>query len=921
MTDKITFESLKTAFLDRENERQKLFIVDIAQYKDTYRSKKRKSVRVRMQGILDKIDENARRLSAGLMPLGYYEIAHIGHSVLHELYTSKAHLDVDKATLEVNKAMDARAKELHAREDYIESMAESFRPMIEDLAQPYKKNRSDISYSDMVQEGLQALMLVLRTKSNYRAGMLEREITRAVKGRYAELLTGELKFRHFHTFEEDISAFNDSSVVDIADKLDDMEGKRKKAINNILETLTVREQKAIELRYGLNDGTERTLDEIGDEFSVTRERARQILAKGIRRIKFTYERYSKLKEFVNVYQAENEPTLYVAPEKSMEELLKEIETEVETVTGKSMDEFRIYYNLSRDNFASMLSDAYPELTPFSKLALVKLCANEMQYMPDNSKYLQKPTSTEELKQTLARLGRKDQLTSREKRNLESTLSNMYFPLFLSDQQRCLDTLRTEASDISNSRQVRELFKKISEQFSKVASLNVEGVKTRLDLYQKVDVSILKDKDSFIIASEMGTGKTLEAITYSLARGARKVLVISTQSAVYSTWPSELRKHLSVAPSISIINGSIPHTQNTESQQWHLATYGTVRRHLDALQRMNFDLIVLDECHRINNRDTIQSSNVRALDSKYKLAISGSLFKNRRSELFAVLNWLFPETFYDSDRFMRQYAVTDEGMYQLQYELRNRMICRFKEQVISLPNVEHVHETALFDDKQQKEYNAMEDDFAKWYLSHNSGGNPFGTIVFAKLHALQRKAIEPKYQIIDEIISHIVDNEKEKVVIFTTYLNVVDQLIERYGSKYGFCKITGATQGQERVAQLEAIRNDPDKRLFIITSAGQESLDLSSVSRIIYVNKPLTYADEKQVLDRLHRRGQAKQVVASHIITTDSIDERIAKLTERKREEYKRTVHDAFYYDPKIHDDVEHNVRELVEELVSSRYKR
>lgn len=59
----------------------------------------------------------------------------------------------------------------------------------------------------------------------------------------------------------------------------------KKQIDEILRTLSDRERKVLELRFGLRDGVARTLEEVGHEFNVTRERIRQIEAKALRRMK------------------------------------------------------------------------------------------------------------------------------------------------------------------------------------------------------------------------------------------------------------------------------------------------------------------------------------------------------------------------------------------------------------------------------------------------------------------------------------------------------------------------------------------------------------------------------------------------------------------------------------------------------------
>ena len=67
----------------------------------------------------------------------------------------------------------------------------------------------------------------------------------------------------------------------------------------VLETLTDREQKVLRLRFGLDDGRPRTLEEVGREFNVTRERIRQIEAKALRKLRHP-SRSKKLKDYLDV---------------------------------------------------------------------------------------------------------------------------------------------------------------------------------------------------------------------------------------------------------------------------------------------------------------------------------------------------------------------------------------------------------------------------------------------------------------------------------------------------------------------------------------------------------------------------------------------------------------------------------------------
>lgn len=72
----------------------------------------------------------------------------------------------------------------------------------------------------------------------------------------------------------------------------------KEQLNEVLKTLTLREAKVLSLRFGLEDGHPRTLEEVGSEFGVTRERIRQIEAKALRKLRHP-SRSKKLKDFLD----------------------------------------------------------------------------------------------------------------------------------------------------------------------------------------------------------------------------------------------------------------------------------------------------------------------------------------------------------------------------------------------------------------------------------------------------------------------------------------------------------------------------------------------------------------------------------------------------------------------------------------------
>ena len=100
---------------------------------------------------------------------------------------------------------------------------------------------------------------------------------------------GEEDDSHLGDFIEDDNATAPSDVAAFT--------MLKEQLIGVLDTLTPREEKVLRLRYGIDDGRPRTLEEVGKEFNVTRERIRQIEAKALRKLRHP-SRSKKLKDFL-----------------------------------------------------------------------------------------------------------------------------------------------------------------------------------------------------------------------------------------------------------------------------------------------------------------------------------------------------------------------------------------------------------------------------------------------------------------------------------------------------------------------------------------------------------------------------------------------------------------------------------------------
>ncbi len=101
---------------------------------------------------------------------------------------------------------------------------------------------------------------------------------------------------HFGDFIEDKKAISPANAT--------LQSMLKDEIRNVLNTLDERERHILELRFGIHDGTTRTLEEVGSEFNVTRERVRQIESKALRKLRHP-TRSRRIKQFIDMAAKED----------------------------------------------------------------------------------------------------------------------------------------------------------------------------------------------------------------------------------------------------------------------------------------------------------------------------------------------------------------------------------------------------------------------------------------------------------------------------------------------------------------------------------------------------------------------------------------------------------------------------------------
>lgn len=794
-------------------------------------------------------------------------------------------------------------------------LVQYFIPDIVEIAKKNYTKSNNFTLQDIVHEGVISASHVINTRK-FNSIKIRGFVLDGVRQGIRNFLLREEVNRLIAAYDTEAL---DKTGVDTTDELRDILDKEtvENELARVLQSLPDRRMPLIlKARYSFHPLTFKKIAQ--GEIGGGAARMQQLEKKAISKIRNTW-RAEKLGALVrDIYGVE--PT---GKQVNETELIRDLER-LKRDLGSYPDEIMRRFGLNQKEFAKFLARVYPRLEGGTAIQLTTLSQEERKRINHqwDPTFVERCVNVRALKRTIRHLEKKKHvLESHEKVDLQDRVKELYFPLFISDSKKCISKLNQESIELSDSPELASLFQNAAAYFTNVLDLQIPELKAKLDNFQKVDVEILCRRNGYINANDMGTGKSIEAIAYALKKGLKKILIITTKSGACSVWPKELKKHLLEDPDIVFLNSESLKDDSifdVNDRTWYVSTYSAATRNIGKLRRAGFDLVILDECHKVNNSHTGQSAAILSLDPQSKLAISGSLFKNRRKELFPVLNWIWPDNFPNAEDFEERFCMFGKGrgLNALQYELRSRVVCRLKDEVLKLPPLKSHIVSVSSNDIFRHEYTEMEADFISWF--EKQGGDINDTFlsqaVFTKLHTLRTKAIEPKLLTIDKLVKEGI-KRGEKTVLYTTYVLQAEDFKKRY-EEYGVCYLEGRSTNYEREKAIREFEKDPNKKIFVVTSAGGESIDLTPAQRLIFVNKPLTYADEKQMVDRLHRRGQKDEVSVYHVTTEDTIEERIEKLIKRKKEEYKRVVIDGRAYTIKFFEETESsNIKELIEGMV------
>lgn len=210
-------------------------------------------------------------------------------------------------------------------------------------------------------------------------------------------------------------------------------------------------------------------------------------------------------------------------------------------------------------------------------------------------------------------------------------------------------------------------------------LRTSLLKTDLRPYQLDGIAFAVESGRAILADDMGLGKTIQGVGVAemLAQEANiaKVLVICPAS-VKSQWCAEIKRFSHRACQVVLGSASDRACQYNNGAFFTICNYEQVLRDILTIEKVSWDLIILDEGQRIKNWEALTSQTIKALKSPFAVMLTGTPLENRLEDLFSVVEFIDDRRLGPAFRFYNQHRVTTERGKVLGYknldELRKRL---------------------------------------------------------------------------------------------------------------------------------------------------------------------------------------------------------------------------------------------------------
>lgn len=427
-----------------------------------------------------------------------------------------------------------------------------------------------------------------------------------------------------------------------------------------------------------------------------------------------------------------------------------------------------------------------------------------------------------------------------------------------------------------------------------------------DSYQRAGVEYALPRKSTLIGDAPGLGKTIQAIGLANFLKCQKILIISP-GFLKVHWVREFEKWKILPLEIDYV----PDGKPAEFGHVVIINYELLKKHRDHLRRVNWDLLVVDEVHKIKNKRADRTreiwggikrngegkivervSPIRA--DKYVYLTGTPALNGKPKELWPLIQQCDPtglgsDWFSFAKRYCKLIELTrfdgSKGKYvhvgwkwdgcENEEELQTRMrlvfmVRRLKEDVMKdlKPKVRLVIpiETTGRLKKVLDEEIRLFDEYAKGRDLDELDMPEFGEFA-AKMQEIGLSMVQSAI----EVAEHESDNH-DKIVIMCYHNEVARQIAAHFGK--AAVLINGDVPPTKRQALVDKFQDDPSIHYAIGTEGScREGFTMVAAHLMIFAERSWVPGYVTQAEDRIHRRGQKEQAVYKHLVREGSLADR------------------------------------------------
>lgn len=408
-----------------------------------------------------------------------------------------------------------------------------------------------------------------------------------------------------------------------------------------------------------------------------------------------------------------------------------------------------------------------------------------------------------------------------------------------------------------------------------------------------------------LADDMGLGKTVQALAFLTDRAKAGPALVVAPASVCRNWIAETERFAPTLTPILFGEGDREATiKRAGKGSVVIVTYDLMSREEELFIGKKWATVILDEAQAIKNRATKRSETAMALQTDFRMAMTGTPVENHLGELWNLFQFLNPGLLGSIEQFNTRFAAPiekyrDENKReQLRRLVQPFILRRRKDDVLKeLPEKTEITLTVELSAAERAFYEALRRN-ALEKLSETEGGQAGQQHlrILAEIMRLRRAACHPslvdqkagfqesaKLNLFAEILEELLEGGHKALVFsqFVDHLRILENYLKQQGISYQY--LDGSTPGKKRQAAIDAFQAGEGEVFLISLKAGGTGLNLTAADYVIHTDPWWNPAVEDQATDRAHRIGQDRPVTVYRLIAEQTIEEKILRLHAQKRD--------------------------------------